>query len=362
MHHIAFVLISALSLSLRRPNAALTLLAFMALTAWALAFQPNSWDFRGFELYFECATTSTCYTAAADDVEPSFRAVASLVSLLMGPYSAPAIVAIYSITAIAIKIWLFRKEAVYFGVAVFTYLCFGFFLHDVTQVRAGLAIALLWLAMYMLLTQRAYFLGAILMGASVLIHNSTAVMLAVLPLTLIRIRFVWLAVLLVSSIAAGLIFQDLLKGDLATFQIPFDPRIASYLAASRYEILVSPQFSVFGLCIAMIVVTIGLFVDQSKFTPFERGSFVAVTTGLMLYHAIFWLPIIGLRTFDVLASFLPFVCAAVFRLTPKLTPRLVMLLGAFGIFFNSMVRNGLMLNFVLEGQAQEANAFGRGTN
>lgn len=362
MHHVAFVLLSALTLSLRRPNAALTLLAFMLLAAWALAFQPNSWDFRGFELYFECATTGACYAAASRDIEPSFRTVATFVSDLLGRYSAPALIAIYSLTAIAIKVWIIRKETVYFGVAIFTYLCFGFFLHDVTQVRAGLAIALMWAALHMMLTQRAFLASAGLMIVSVLIHNSTAVIIAALPLILVRINFVWLAILLVVTIFIGLAFQDFIQGDLATLEIPFDPRIASYLAASRFEILVTPQFSVFGLCIAAIVVAIGLLVDQRNFTPFERGTYICVTAGLMLYHAVFWLPIIGQRAFDVLASFLPFVCAAVFRITRDLTPRLVMIAGASAIFFNTMVRNGLMLDFVLDGQAQEAHTFGPGSN
>lgn len=360
MHHIAFVLLSAFGLSVRRPGPAVLLGVFLVLAAWSLTFAPRSWDFLGFELYFECATTSTCYALAASDIEASFRAIANFIADTLGPNAAPAIVALYSLTSIAIKLYVFRKEAENFGVALFTYLCFGFFLHDLTQVRAGLAIAFLWLAMHLILTRRQWVAGVAAMAVSVLFHNSTLVILAALPLILVRLPVTVLLSLVGVAMVAGATIKDMVATDLSTFEFALDPRVTAYLAAADFDILVSPQFSIFGLCIGAVVAGVALFVNQRAFTRFERAAFISVTTGLMLYLAVFWLPIIGQRAFDVLASLLPFVTAAVFRVTRNPTPRIIMIAAASGIFLNAMVRNGLMLDFVLDGQAQEAHLLSRG--
>ena len=173
MHHVLLVFLGVLLSPLARVRSSVAWSIALLLAIYAALYADASWDYAGYLEYFDCIRGRSCAEDVSERVELTFLATASFLGLLLGSAGGPFLVAIYSSTAVMLKLHLLSRECKSFGVALLGYLCIGWFLHEMTQIRVGLAVAFLWLAVHALSAQLrvravAYF------GMAVLVHYSAA--------------------------------------------------------------------------------------------------------------------------------------------------------------------------------------------
>lgn len=315
-----------------------------------MLYADTSWDYQGYLRYFECARLGNCY---GDDfgVEGSFITAAKIFGILFGSAGGPILVTAYTSLSVFLKLNLMRRECKAFGVALFGYLCLGWFLHEMTQVRVGLAIAFLWLAVQAQ-SKNANWRAMAYLGLAIIIHYSAvlAIIYVVFRNTAVNMKM-WLIWLIVTAIVGMVLshFAVQLIGQASYF---IDPRLAIYASALGSPILTTSQLNVHSL-ITIALVT--LFISQGlhKWTAFEVAAFKFVIIGTFFYMLLFWIPVVGLRLFELFTSFLPIIGAACYKNQRSKLARIMVLIMFLSLFLNTVIRNGLMLDLVRPGQAQE---------
>src|SRR5687768_2920809 len=137
MHHLALVLAAALLFRVNRVGILSVSLIATTLITFAAIYGDASWDYEGYLQYYECLRDDNCGDDA-NRLEPGFLLLASAIDFIWGAGGGAILIAIYSAVAALIKLYVLRKECRPFGVALLGYLCFGWFIHDMTQIRVGL--------------------------------------------------------------------------------------------------------------------------------------------------------------------------------------------------------------------------------
>jgi hypothetical protein len=350
MSHMLLVIFGGLLIPLRRVSILIVISIVILLIGYAVFYADTSWDYEGYLNYFECARLGNCY---GDDfgVEFSFIAAAKIFGIIFGSAGGMILVALYTSLSVTLKLNLLREECQAFGVALFGYLCLSWFLHEMTQIRIGLAIAFLWFAVRSQ-SKNSAWKAVIYFGLAIIIHYSAALAIVYVAfrsaVVTMKIWVVWLVI--TALVGAALSNYATQFVDLAAIFI--DPRFAIYAGALGSEILTTSQLNVHS-AIAIAFVTLCVAHGLHSWTAFEIAALKFVILGTMFYMLFFWLPIIGLRGFELFTSFLPIVGAACYRAHRSRLTRLLILIMFFGLFLNAVVRNGLMLDFVFPWQAQE---------
>lgn len=193
------------------------------------------------------------------------------------------------------------------SLALLLYVCSYFFLHDFTQLRAGLAIGLWMHALAELRYSRGRYL--LLTALASLIHLQAALgfgLFAVLMLTRYRAG-VWLlcaGALAIFAAAATSVFDQLGHAVLAA--IP-DPRVEVYLELAAQEVWVRPNPYSFLSLLALVTALTGLSphlspvsLPDAKPVPKRADS-----------HAVFVALLLGVCALSLLAS----VSVAAFRVS-----------------------------------------------
>ena len=352
MHHIALVLFAALGLDRKNYGLAAFWALVTILAGWSVIFAASSWDYHGYIVYFQCATTALCFAPSFGGIEASLTLIARTIAAVVGTDGGPALVGFYSVFAVIIKLQVFRRETHAFGAALLAYLCFGFFVHEMTQVRVGFAIALLWLSLSAWATPQKKWFGLAWFALAVTIHTS-AVLAAIVPVfARIRLSFSRVLILLVVAAIAGQLFETELRPLIGTIDIVVAGRIGAYLSDIGSDISRVPQFSIYASCTAGIILVSYVGQTFQNWTKFERMAQSSVVAGLALYFMVYWLAVIGQRAFELLTSPLPFVVAATWQHSRSSFIRVLLAVMLLAIFYNLMVRNGVMKDFVLDGTAQ----------
>jgi hypothetical protein len=357
MHHVALFMASFLVFPMQKPSAVVFLAVLLLLLSWSIAFSAASWDYEGYLRYYECAVSARCDVSSNIQVETSFALIAETVASIFGSEGGVVVISIYSGTAIIVKLFVFRDKCDYFGIAVFGYLAFGFFLHDMTQIRAGLSIGLLWLAYSDLSEPGRRWRMVLWFLLAVAFHNS-AVIAILVPLTrVVRLNPTRAILLFLGAIGLGRLLNSATEMLLDSIPGGADARLVAYAAAGQNAVLAVAQLPIFALLVGGLVVILLLVADENELTGFELICLRSTFWGLILYLLIYWIPVIGIRSFELLASPLPIIAAAVYRASHRPFARLATIMAMSALFANAMVRNGLMRDLVLDGQAQQSRLF-----
>lgn len=192
------------------------------------------------------------------------------------------------------------------SMVVLLYICSYFFLHDFTQLRAGLAIGIWMHALADLRYSRGRYL--LLTAIASLIHLQAAlgfVLFGVFMLTRSRAG-VWLlsiGALVIVAAAATPIYDQLGYAMLAA--IP-DPRTDVYLELAAQDFWVQPNPYSFISLLALATALIGLHLGQSVSWQFTRSE-----PELAVSRAVFVALLLGAGSLSVLSS----VSVAAFRVS-----------------------------------------------
>lgn len=317
---------------IQKPNAVVLYFLFWVLLAFASLNIELSVDYPGYIAYFNCSVVDSCSDLLSKRVESSYIYISRLISVLGGDgYFA---VFFYICVSIFIKVLVIGKSA-HFGIALFAYVAFGFFVHEMTQVRVGLAIAFIWLAV-LFSARRRMVISLLTMAAAFVLHNSSIV--AILHFILKEFSLNKYAVVVLFVMAA--LFGYLIAGTswLSYLGLP-DPRFATYLAADPDSLVSTPQFTV-NVTIYMVSILLAYYLRGGlKYDRFSEASLNLSVFGVLIYLAFYWVPVVGLRVMELFTSFMPFVIAAAYKRSNSYYIKIIFILLVFGIFINLFVRN-----------------------
>lgn len=298
-------------------------------------FSEKSVDYIGYVTYFRCAQSSYC-TEFMNGVEGSFVYGARLFGAVFGSNSARFFLFSIAAISLSIKIKIIENFGS-FWIPIFCYLTFQFFQHEMTQIRVGIGIAFFWIVIFKKYkTGKFSVLFSIL---SVLMHYSMAMGVFVFwllswPKKKLTKR-AKLLVTIILYIAAFLIshLRDLFVNFLSYFS-SFE-RIAVYISALGSDYYAVPQFSV--QLLASLIISLGVF-------WFQRDEFLdtlhnMIIAGVSIYLAFYWIPVIPLRSFEILTSVLPIYFACVLKKKTEMGAQALIFVICLAVSLNFHIRN-----------------------
>lgn len=242
------------------------------------------------------ASSDTDFSALKD---PSFFIIAYLinalglgVSFLFLSYAAIALICKYRVARLL-------PNAEYAQFFLYLYFCRFYFVHDMTQIRAGTAIGLASLAVMLLLEGRLFWCIAIFLAA-VSFHVSVALLVPFVILIWFRYDFSSRLPLLVAAILAYAfyVFSELVFSSLGLSDIV---RLASYLNGS-YGVEEISLLSFYFVIKLSLVFWIVVF-RWRTLEYFERLVVFLVSTGLCFQVAFVSNDAFALRSAEVFSVF-----------------------------------------------------------
>lgn len=233
----------------------------------------------------------------------------------------------------------FARNASAAGIGVLIYTFTFYLLHEFTQIRAGLAVAFIFLAIQALMHEkRAFFIFWILVAVG---FHSSAIMAFTLLLPYHGSRVRWLDwallgvtgmvyVLAALGMGLGLWLVDLLSA--------FDPRVALYISmAENGNSAAANPFSASAMLLLILVVCLmevgknrhhrsGLNAQDVKAIVLIRRSMLIGLSCLAVFSSV---PELALRLFEINIALLPILVTIVFSREGWLLEKFLLLLWAF---------------------------------
>lgn len=266
-----------------------------------------------------------------------------------------AFVAVFIKTKVILN---FSKSSLAAGIGILVYLFTFYLLHEFTQIRAGLAVAFIFLAVQSLVNERrAFFFFWILVAAG--FHSSAVVaLLLLLPYHDARARWLDWVLLGVTGmiyvLAALGIGLDVLLIDLLS---TFDPRVALYISMAEggYSNAANP-FAISAILLLLLALFLmGAHGDNKPMSELDMQDIKAlvlirrsVLIGLSCLALFSRIPEIALRLFEINTALIPILVAIVFSRQGWFLQKFLLLLWTSALIFIYIWReDGLVQPYVL---------------
>jgi hypothetical protein len=251
----------------------------------------------------------------------------------------------------------FSKSSLAAGVSVLIYAFVFFLLHEFTQIRVGLAIACIFLAVRALVGgSRVHFLLFVALAAG--FHSSALMaLLLLLPYGSHRARWVDFCIyLLTAAVTVFTLSGAAVWDELLIALSSFDPRIALYVEYSiRGHSQASNPFPLTAILLLVLVVSlIGVeFIRDEKSTLEDRDVYIIVLArrsiliGFTCLVALSPVPELALRLFEIEIALIPILSAVIFSRKEWFFDKFLLLLWTGALAFIYISRDeGLVRPYV----------------
>lgn len=353
MHYVLANLLLCLFLPVKRARLDLMVAVLVFMAVFTAYYMSGSADYKGYVTYFLCSQNEFCLKSGDLNFERSFALISNFFYTFQFREGAPWVIAFYSTVALCIKLPLLQRYSRHFGVALLCYAMYAWYVHEMTQIRIGLAIAFYWLAVIRL-TQKRYVGAAVYFVLTLFFHVSTILGLVALLLRPLKISALGMLTVCGLITALGVAISDSPAFLGAILSLGFvDPRLATYSDAIGNIVSSTNFMTVYLMTNATLLVLYPLVVPADEETELERIAFRLGCFGLVYYGFLYWIPTVGLRGFEFFLCLMPFTAAAVFRSSKGVLLKLLVILLCVVTYWNLVIRNGTRTDFVLPGQAQE---------
>ena len=270
-------------------------------------------------------------------------------------------VGLLAFVAVFIKIHVmtsFSKNAWAVAIGVLIYACTFYLLHEFTQIRAGLAVAFIFLALHALVGEKMLlFVLWVLVAAG---FHSSAVMAFLLLLPYHGARARWVDWILFAS--TGIVFilatrGISLGGSLVDMLTKFDPRMALYISMAESGKSESANpFAVSAL--SLLVLTLALSwmensrLEMSNLAEREVNVLVLVRRSLLIGLTCLALlspiPELALRLYEINIALVPVMAVIIFSQKNWLFQKFLLILWGAAVTFVYIAREeGLVQPYVL---------------
>lgn len=252
----------------------------------------------------------------------------------------------------------FSRTAMAYCVALLSYLLWFYLLHDFTQIRAGIAVAIVFLA-FQELMQGGRIRFALLVLAAAGFHSSALLFLAlllpyggpagrVIHFSLIALSVLFI-VLSAFGISAGIA--------LATRLESFDPRLQFYIAGAMAEdSAIANPFPVMGVITFLLVMSLSRIcwaaIDgKDEHEPDAYALLLisrSVLIGVCFLETMWMVQAIALRLYEITAALLPILVAIVFSRKGWMLQKMLALLWMLGAAYVAIFRaDGLVRPYMV---------------
>ncbi|PCC98438.1 EpsG family protein [Halopseudomonas pelagia] len=341
MQYIVFILIASLLSFVRRSKLDIVFVVAIAFILFSFFTKEGSWDYYGYQKYFLCAIESNC---AEGSFEKSFSLVSLAAGKLLGDYAFEAVILLYVTLSIIIKFKLFYKHSAWVGVSIFSYACYGFFLGEMTQLRASMAIAICWWSLSEYSSGKRVH-AALLLALATFFHVSSVLALVIPLLKLIKIK----TLVVVVCFSAVLGYLVAASTSIPLMRFGFE-RIDVYLAAMGSESLTAKQLNLYAI-VMLLTALFAMRQKDSEIVGFDRLCIKAVLFGVSFYLLFFFVPIIPLRVLEFYTSVYPFIVAAIFKSNRSLVVRCGFVFIYILLFANLAIKNNTRMDLVYDWQS-----------
>lgn len=353
MHYLLVTALLFTLTPLRRVRVDVLLIVTAVLVIFSIAYMGGSADYKGYVTYFLCSQNEYCLKSGELNFEKSFVLISNFFYTLMFRSGATWVIGFYSTVALCIKMHIIGKYSRHFGIALLCYVSYAWYVHEMTQIRIGLAIAFYWLAVIKY-TKRQNLGSLLFFACALFFHTSTIIGALVYILRYVKFTsrqvFVWCAI----GSVVGLAVSGTPTFLSAILSLGFvDPRLATYSDAIGNIVSSTNYLTVYFIANVVLLSLYALCALDEKTNDFEQYGFKLACIGMLYYSFFYWIPTVGLRGFEFFLCFTPFIAAAVYTNTRNTLARLIIVLLCIMVFYNLVVRNGTRTDFVLPGQAQE---------
>jgi hypothetical protein len=276
---------------------------------------------RDTEAFYEVFVTTNNFESVYDNVlsgvrvEYSFRLFSYLINYFNLSFTALLIVIAFC--SISINFWQFRKHSLFFPISTVMYLSNFYLLHEMVQIRAGLAAAFFLVAVSYL--QKSFLKYSSICVLAALMHTSFLISLpiyffinnSIKKLNLLIIFAIFIFIL--NILGVQLIKIDLVVGDLLERIHPYlSFKINAYtnpIALDQYE------HKIGFLNYLRIIFVLFLFysINNIKITNINNIKYFQVyLLGIIIYYLIFDYSAISSRLSDIFFTVEPLVVSFLF--------------------------------------------------
>lgn len=336
MHYLVLVVFLATQSAKKEMRNACLIMYSLLLIVFAFMTREGSWDYFGYIEYYRCSISTDCNTSG---FEKSFGYISNLAAAISASWGFELTYFFYISVAILLKVFLIKRYSKAVGISIFALICYGYFVHDLTQIRASLSIALLWIACF-LFTNKKYSGAALLLIFATFFHTS-----ALLGILIFASTFFSTGLLLWLS------FIAVLTGSFAGVQLTQLPdfgidRLLTYTTAVGSEALTASPFNFYAISM-LLLAYIAYTTGRGKLSGIEKLSVNGMLLGISLYFVTSYIPVVPLRVLEILSCLYPFVAGATYKNTSSKMAKLFMVTLFLGLFVNTSVKNNTRSDFIL---------------
>lgn len=272
------------------------------------------------------------------NVEPSYLWISKFFMLIA--QDVRPVLVLYAILGVTLKLYAIRKYTPLFFLPLVIYFGNFYYLHELTQIRAGIASAIFLLAIPYLAEKRKFIAFAIIMLAC-LFHYSS---LSLLPLLLLNNNPLRRKTKFVIAMIVPLCFVFYILGldMLTTVNIPYvTDKVETYKALTEYGPMEKNSIlNPFALIKIAVLLYFLYFSDTiAKYVPYIHLLIKILACSLFVYFAFSSITIISTRISELygIIEIVTYPCI-IFTIRPRFVGKiLVCLIAIIEMFFNTIM-------------------------
>lgn len=295
---------------------------------------------------------SIMYTEMYSDpdfmVEPTFKWISSISSLVLGDVRGVFIM--YALLAIPLKAWSIHKLSEYSLLAVLIWMGHFFIIHECTQIRAAVAVAIFLYAIRFLSEgKKKKYLLAIMVA--MIFHYSSLLYLPLVFLGNSSLSTRWKYFLYLAPLIGYLL--AILRIDLLELvPIPFfQDKIKVYQEMKDKGVMAGDDINIFNVAFLLklliyyfLLMKYEVIKDRARYMPIMLKIYAFSTLVFLLFS---FMPVLAYRGSEMLAVveivLIPYL---VYAVRPINVARLLVVLFVFAVFLQDVFYNNLLLQSV----------------
>ena len=302
-------------------------------------------DYKTYEILYQSVQRSSdlfthpLHTVVSSRLEPSFLLLASFIKAHFND-GIKVLIFFYAIMGISLKIKAIQKISDYKLLSLLIYFSGVFFLHDMNQIRAGVAIGFLLLSIPYII-EKNYKMFFFLLLIAVLFHYSAIIFGLFFFVNNKKInQTVYLLILVIPIILC------LLKLDVISLLCKFEFGIFSekMRAYSELQKIAHSKINIFNFGVLLqIIVSLFFIMNAEK----SKNKYAVILTKISCFGvAFFYLfssaPVIAFREFELLSCVQIFLIPLSIDLVkPKVFAQLFVIVISLAYFLNQMLINSI---------------------
>jgi hypothetical protein len=337
MKYILLICLSTPLFYLRNSKRGERIILAILLIAFAMLAAEGSWDYAGYLEYYDCSVSTSCDNFS---FEESYKYISRLSNAVFNENGFFATLFLYCSISIFIKLRFLSKYSVWFGASVFAFICYGFFIHEMTQIRASLAIALFWLALERLVSKDNLKFWVYIVAAS-LIHTSAIIGSAAYLYSRLPSKFLFFCIPFALIIGKVFYFFEI----PSYFECDSCGRMGIYMDAFGQSLSGPNQLPFYLIFILLMSLLFFYLVDQRSLM--EEVALKSAIFGVTIYLAIYSIPVISVRILEFFSSLYPLIVASIFNTSKNIRDRVLIGLCCVALFANLALRNNTRVDLIM---------------